>query len=110
MVDPDEDPEGFQGALALESEAWRIAATGQPSDAGQLVLASVAATISAGLSHLSTEVQAEAAKKALLLLAQPEFDAAANAMAALLLGGMNRLVTLDALAGGNVDRLMERRT
>jgi hypothetical protein len=45
MVDPDDDPEAFHAAL--EREAWRIAATGLPSDAGQLVLRSVAASIAA---------------------------------------------------------------
>jgi hypothetical protein len=100
MVDPDEDPEAFRHAL--EREAWRISAVGQPSGAGELVLASVAATISAGLSHMSAEVQTEVAKRALLVLARSEFEAAANALAVVLLDGMTRLVTADALANDNV--------
>jgi hypothetical protein len=106
MVDPEEDPEGFQVALVLERAAWRIAATRQHSEAGELVLASVAATISAELSHLSVEAQAEAARKALVVLAQSQFDAAANALAALLLAGQNRLVAEDVLGGGNVVKLI----
>jgi len=105
MVDPEEDPEGFQIALTLERKAWRIAATGKPSEAGQLVLASVAATIAAELSHLSSEVQAEAARKALVVLARSQLNAAANALAALLLASQNRLVAEDLLAGGNVVKL-----
>jgi hypothetical protein len=100
MHDPDEDPEAFR--CTLEREAWRISATKQPSEVGEIVLASVRATLSAGLSHMSAEVQTETAKKALLILARTELDAAANALAVVLLDGMTRLVAADALANDNV--------
>jgi hypothetical protein len=107
MLDPDEDPEAFHAAL--EREAWRIARTGRPSEAGELVLRSVAASIGATLPNATPEVQTAAAGKALLALAATEWSAAANGMAALFLAGQNRLVTMDALASGNVVRLAERR-
>jgi hypothetical protein len=106
MVDPDDDPVGHHAAL--EREAWRIAATGQPSEAGRLVLRSVAASIAALLAEASAEAQTAAAAKVLLVLAQNDFDAAANGMAALFLAGQNKLVAADLLAADNVVTLSER--
>jgi hypothetical protein len=106
MVDPDEDPVGHYAAL--EREAWRIAATGQASEAGQLVLRSVAASIATLLPEALPEVQTAAAGKVLSVLAQTEFGAAANAMAALFLVGQNKLVAADLLAGGKAAALSER--
>ena len=106
MIDRDEDPVGHHAAL--EREAWRIAATRQASDAGQLVLRSVAASIAVLLPEASAEAQTAAAAKVLSALAQNDFDAAANAMAALFLTGQNKLVAADLLAGGNVVALSER--
>jgi hypothetical protein len=106
MVDP-EDREAFH--QTLEREAWRIAATGSPSDAGRLVMQSVATSIAAALPEASLEMRASIAAKALLVLAETEWDAAVNAMAAVLLSGTNRLATEDMLASGNVVRLAERR-
>lgn len=105
MVDPD-DAEAFH--RALEREAWRIAATGSPSDAGRLVMQSVATSIAAALPDASPETRASVAGKALLVLAETEWDAAVNAMAAVLLSGTNKLVAEDRLAGGNVMMLSER--
>jgi len=102
MVDPDDDPAGFHAAL--KREAWCIAAAGQPSDIGQLVLRTVAASVTAAMPEARTETAA----KALVVLAHTEWDAAANAMAALFLAGRNRLVAQDLLAGGNVVALSER--
>jgi hypothetical protein len=106
MVDP-EDREAFH--RALEREAWRIAATGSPSDAGQLVMQSMATSIAAALPEASPEMRSSVAAKALLVLAETEWDAAANGMAAVLLSGTNKLVREDALASGNVLRLADRR-
>jgi hypothetical protein len=107
MLNSDDVPEAFHAAL--EAAAWRIARTGRPSDAGELVLRSVAASIGATLPNASPEVQTAAAGKALVALAATEWEAAANGMAALFLAGQNRLVTMDALASGNVVRLADRR-
>ncbi|MGK7871167.1 hypothetical protein [Falsiroseomonas sp. E2-1-a20] len=101
------DPDAFHATP--EAAAWRIARTGQPSDAGELVQRSVAASIGATLPSASPEVQTAAAAKALVALAVTEWDAAANGMAALVLAGQNRLVTMDALASGNVVNLRDRR-
>jgi hypothetical protein len=106
MLDHDEDPEAFHAAL--EREAWRIARTGQPSDAGQLVLRSIAASIAATMPEASSEVQTSAVGKALLLFAKSEWDAAANGLAAVLLFGTDKLVTADVMAGGNVLAMPER--
>jgi hypothetical protein len=62
-----------------------------------------------GAPDASAEVQTAAAGKALVVLAQTEWSAAAHGMAALFLAGQNRLVAADLLAGGNVVRLRERR-
>ncbi|MGK7871275.1 hypothetical protein [Falsiroseomonas sp. E2-1-a20] len=105
MVDP-EDREAFH--QTLEREAWRIAATGSPSDAGQLVMQSVATSIAAALPEASSEMRASVASKALLVLAETEWDAAVNAMAAVLLSGTNKLVMAHVLAGGNVVTTPER--
>ncbi|MGK7871085.1 hypothetical protein [Falsiroseomonas sp. E2-1-a20] len=105
MVDP-EDREAFH--QTLEREAWRIAATGSPSDAGQLVMQSVATSIAAALPEASTEMRASVASKALLVLAETEWNAAVNAMAAVLLSGTNRLAAEDMLASGNMVKLRDR--
>jgi hypothetical protein len=105
MVDP-EDPESFR--LALEREAWRIAAAGSPSDAGQLAMQSVATSVAAALPEASPEIRASVAAKALLVLAETEWDAAVNAMAAVLLSGTNKLAMAHVLAGGNVMTIGER--
>jgi hypothetical protein len=107
MVDP-EDRGAFH--RALEREAWRIAATGSPSDAGNLVMQSMATSIAAALPEASPEMRASVAAKALLVLAETEWDAAANGMAAVLLSGTNKLVAEDRLAGGNVVAMPERRS
>ncbi|MGK7871660.1 hypothetical protein [Falsiroseomonas sp. E2-1-a20] len=106
MLDPDQDPVGHHAAL--EREAWRIAATGQASEVGQIVLRSVAAGIAVLLPGASAEVQTAAAAKVLLVLAQTDFGASASAMAALFLAGQNKLVAADLLAGGNMVALSER--
>jgi hypothetical protein len=105
MVDP-EDREAFH--RALEREAWRIAAIGSPSDAGNLVMQSMATSIAAALPEASPEMRASVAAKALLVLAETEWDAAANGMAAVLLSGTNRLAAEGMLAAANVLRLADR--
>jgi hypothetical protein len=106
MVDP-EDREAFH--RTLEREARRVAATGAPSDAGRLVMQSVATSIAAALPEASPEMRSSVAAKALLVLAETEWEAAVNAMAAVLLSGTNRLATEDMLAAANVLRLADRR-
>jgi hypothetical protein len=74
-------------------------------DAGPLALASVSASIAAGTSHTPNDVRCEVAKKALLLLARTDLEAAANALAGLLMAGTNRLVAEALMPCGNVAML-----
>ncbi|MGK7871384.1 hypothetical protein [Falsiroseomonas sp. E2-1-a20] len=105
MVDP-EDREAF--CQTLEREAWRIAATGSLSNAGRLVMQSMATSIAAALPGASPEMRASVASKALFVLAETEWDAAVHAMAAVLLSGTNRLAAEDMLASGSMVKLRDR--
>jgi hypothetical protein len=106
MLDAQEDP--VDHCAALKREARRLVAIGQTSDAGQLVLRTVSASIAVVLPQASSEVQAEAVVEALLVLAQTEWSAAANALAIVILAAQNDQVAEVLLAGGNVAALSER--
>jgi hypothetical protein len=106
MLDAKEDPAGH--FAALEREARRLAAIGQPSDVGQLVLRAVSASIAVVLPQASSEVQSEAAVEALLVLAQTEWSAAANALSMVMLAAQDNGAAEVLLAGGKVVAPSER--